>query len=173
MPKVIPENRPKRFSIEVVKPTARKIALKLMELPDMEEGGEEIEDDVIKAVRHAYSIDAYKIAKQLDYLGWDVDEEIVSTIDSCAHIAQTESINEATKKWIKDNNYEPRFEVGDTVMFRHPKGQEEFGEIVKVYSEMMRYLIYCEHLGHIPEGKGAGVHGTIINDEEVIGYVTN
>lgn len=172
MSKRVPEGRPNRFSKEVVAKTARKIALDLSTLPDSEEFGEEVEKDVAEAIHRACTIDAYKVCKQLEYLGWEIDEELVDEIRSHAYTHQIKATNEATKQWIEDNNYELRFEVGDTVKFTHPRGHEEFGEITKVFPELLRYVIYCEHLGHIPEGKGAGTHGIIINDEKVIDYVS-
>jgi hypothetical protein len=153
----------------VIEKTAKLMADELREYPDLAESGEELEDDIAKAIHHACSTDGYKICRQLDFMGWDCDEELVDAF-SKTHFHHITAVNESWKKWVEDNKLEPKYSIGDNVVFEM-RGKEEFGEVARVYPDLLRYLIYCEHLGHIREGKGNGVHGFVINEEYVIDHV--
>lgn len=165
----VPDGRPDQFSSAVIKRVATAITLRLTEYPDMKDSGEEVERDIIKAIDRAMSTDAFKICKELDFYGWDCDAELVSAIDSVVFFAQSKAVKEETIQWVIDNNYTPRFKVGDFVAFKQ-WNDLEVGEITKVDAERMRYTIFCEHLGHVPDGKGPGTHGFIINDERIVDY---
>lgn len=165
----LPSGRPGKFSEEVKRHTAKLMADELREYPDLAESGEELEDDLYEAITYAYSTDGYKICRRLDDMGWDCDEELVDSLRK-THFHHITAVNEAWKKWVEENKLEPKYSIGDNVIFEM-RGKEEFGEVAKIYPDLLRYLIYCEHLGHIREGKGCGVHGFVINEEDVIDHV--
>jgi len=165
----LPHGRPNEFSNEVVEKTAKLISDDLRKYSDLAESGEELEDDIAKAIHYACSIDAYKICKQLDFMGWDCDEGLVDDL-SKSHFHHTDVLYEIYRKWIEENKLEPKYSIGDNVVFTM-RGKEEFGEIVKIYPDVLKYSIYCEHLGHIREGKGNGIHGFIIKEEDVVDHV--
>lgn len=154
--------RPKRDDAEIRRQVAAELCRRLIKrVPDLSlENFEEMCEDVEEAT--SFETSGYKIARELESLGWDVDDEIVDVVREAPYI-QTEVWRYAVVKWVVDAQMEASFEVGAMVKFlRH--GKEVSGEIVKICRESAEYVVRCEALGHVEAG--TGVRGSIVPYED-------
>jgi len=154
--------RPKREDKEIKHQVAIELCRRLVKrVSDLSlENFEEMCEDVEEAT--SFETSGYKIARELESLGWDVDDEIVDVVREAPYL-QTELWRAAVKKWVIDAQAEASFEVGETVKFLH-HGKEVEGQIVKIERETGEYVVRCSTLGHV-EG-GTGVRGSIVAYEE-------
>jgi len=163
--------RPSYRDPEILAVVARAI---LAEMPPdtVTEGEEESAlSDIVKALHdEAPGFDAYRLAKNLDDRGWICDREIVEAFE-IASGQSFQAVREATEQWVRTNSIRPRLGVGDQVkrlMTRHHtfSGKRAFdGEVVAVDAEHATYTVMIPALGHVRDG--VGVHGTVINFEEL------
>ena len=154
--------RPRREDGEIKALVARELCRRLIKrVSDLSlENFEEMCEDVEEAT--SFETSGYKIARELESLGWEVDDEIVDVVREAPYL-QTELWRAEVKKWVVEAQAEPTFEVGATVKFlRH--GKECVGEIVKIERESGEYVVRCESLGHV--SSGSGVRGSIVPYED-------
>ena len=155
--------RPKRSDDDIELQAAKELCRRLIKrVPDLSEDNfEEMCDDILDAI--AYETDGYKIARELESHGWDVDDEIVDVMREASFV-RNDVLDRAVKLWAADAQAEPQFEVGATVRFSH-RGQEVEGVVVKLDLQRAQYIVQCASLGHV--ASGVGVHGIVANFEDV------
>jgi len=122
-------------------------------------------DEVRKSLESAmdFEDDGYKIARQLDNDGWDVDAELVHILDN-AFPNRIRIHRDFVAKWVEENGIKPTFEVGQTVAFKE-RNKSHTGEITRINEKQAEYTIYCAEMGHVREGTGS--HGVILPFEAV------
>lgn len=111
----------------------------------------------------------YEIAKALDD-DWGIqpDTDLCDALDGI-HWVKTDCINEQTKEWVKLEQIDLRYKVGDTVQvdIEFPdsdKGVHE-GTIITVDKELAKYTVNFPSLGHVLIGQGT--RGRVLNYEDV------
>ena len=159
--------RPSYIDKEVVTVTVEKIAPELIKwmhqsrhFPSQAEI-DAIKAEIFSAIEH--EDDAYRIAKDLEYAGWDSDGELVDILNNVSrhrYDAHKEIIHQ---NWVLKHGIVPKFSIGDNVLFTF-KNRQETGEIIRVSPETAQYTIHCPQHGHVK--KGVGTHGHVINFEE-------
>lgn len=122
---------------------------------------DDIKTEISSAIE--YEEDPYRIAKSLEYAGWDPDGELVDILDNIGRYRYEVYKDHVYNSWILKHGVLPKFSIGDSVVFAY-RGRQETGEIIRVYPEMAQYTIHCSQHGHVK--KGAGTHGHIINFED-------
>lgn len=159
--------RPSYLSEEVNSLTTERVVPKIIQWV-CQEGGtpsaqelEAIKAEIFSAIE--YDDDAYQIAKNLEYVGWDPDADLVNLLDDVAHQRYLAHKEIVYCSWILAYGVTAKFALGDQVSFTF-KGKKETGEIIKIYPDTAQYTIHCPQHGHVK--KGAGTHGHIINFEE-------
>lgn len=142
------------------------VAEKLVDCVTLESDDEreDVKEQLREALSACLSTDGYVLGKYLDqYMGWEVDSELVDELSEADHI--THKVHQDfIRKWIEDNNINPRFRVGDTVSVVR-KQDRAVGEIISIDHQRGKYTIFVEAFGHVRKGNGS--HG-IIMDWEVI-----
>lgn len=154
--------RPNHDTKEVRLAAFEKIADKIIKEYGNDFGTkEEIVRDLDSYYQPYYS--TYKLAKDLDdYNSWEIDDDIIDTLSNLDSIFY-ELIQDATKKWIKENNIKPKFKIGDKVEFQQ-NNTKHTGEITKVNETEGKYHIFCEQI-HVKSGTGS--YASILTWEKV------
>lgn len=159
--------RPSQYAKEVNDAIVERITPSIVnwmyhvDSPPSPEEVESLKEDIFSAIE--YEEDSYKIAKSLEYAGWDPDGELVDILDVVGRYRYEAYKDHVYNSWILKHGVIPKFSIGDSVVFAH-RGRQETGEIIRVYPEMAQYTIHCPQHGHVK--KGPGTHGHIINFEE-------
>jgi hypothetical protein len=136
--------------------------------PDMEQAME----DVARAMK--FEFDGYRIAQDLEHLGWNADAQLVELMETLGH-ERSEAHRAIVHQWVIDEGITPKLAVGDQVSFtqRRPEGNRFEGEITKIDGEHAQYLINVPSLGHVRDGthpdkkRGMCVYGTFVPFEDV------
>lgn len=162
--------RPRKSSDLVIYRTAGQLAHKINEWSDDEF---EIEiDKLVDAIR--YNLNGYRIAQALEnYCDITPDAELVEILDD-VWFTKKEVHDDLVREWVKKYNILPGKKVGDFVTIENDGESilqtglaEVSGEITSIDTELAKYLVCCESLGHVKEG--VGTHGVIINYEDIDG----
>ena len=166
--------RPSQYCDEVTHLTVDKVLksiLKWMYHGNYSPPQSEIDDlkeDIFTAIQ--WDDDGYKIAKNLESAGWDSDGELVDLLDDVARHRYEAHEGLVHREWILKHGVEPKFSVGDKVSFKY-KGGFDVGEVTKIHHSNAKYVIFCEHRGHIRVG--AGTHGLVIPFEDCLPVEVN
>lgn len=95
---------------------------------------------------------AYQTARVLECChGYSPDVKLVNILDSFMEIIQRQH-DEAVAEWVKANNINPEFKIGDTV-YVAIEGIMQNGEILGIVPETGKYLINVPCLD-LPDNKG-------------------
>ena len=164
--------RPNRMSDEVLAEVANRLMPRVLQWLNMgQDNAEEVLEtakDLINVLE--YSSDGYKMAKELeDRHGWDeVDSDLVDILEGADYYG---TLQTALRAWVKDNDLKPRLEVGEVVTVKKvsSEGSEHRGEIVNIGDDGT-YTVMIPALGHVRQGTGPGVIGTIFAWEAVEGW---
>jgi hypothetical protein len=141
--------RPDYFSHEVVKEVTRLIAIGLRTLPDFESAGEELEQDVLEAITHCHSYDAFHICRYLDSIGWICDFQLVDIIHCYGTERLASVMNKIARQWVEENNLTPKFKVDDKVSFvKALNFPQQKGVIVKIREDRLQYHILSDGTDH-------------------------
>lgn len=183
-PKTIPP-RPDGDTGDILAHVAAALCKKLeFEVPDPEMDLDEAEDedrygeyeDILQVLDDEYDWDGYKLAKALDYKGWDVDAEITLTLDS-AVVIKYDAVDRAVRAWVQEYELKPKYSLEDRVSITYAdpdkRGQRKKGEgkIVRVDASRLVYTVEVAELGHRPEGGKNGVVGFCVDEEKILGLV--
>lgn len=126
----------------------------------------EAKREVVEAIRHAFTGDAYEVARELDRAGWDADLALVEILDSVCHGAYAACIR-AVKAWVQTHGIAPSLSVGARVNARALNGHTGVIHSLE-YAERGEYLVFCAALGHGKLSDGGGVtRGLILPFEDV------
>ncbi len=115
--------------------------------------------DLRKALR--WNTDGFKLARDLD--AWCPDAALVEILDGAA-FALFDALNEETKAWVAANGIAASLPVGAKVSFVD-SGKTQTGEVTRVHSDVAKYTVFCEALGHVRSG--TGTHGFVLAVEDV------
>ena len=118
-------------------------------------------DDLKSCV--SQDMNGYKLAKDLERsCGWSIDCALVERLDSidCYYL-----LEEATKRWVIENNIQLPKKIGNVVSFWE-QGVKITGEVTWLHQETAEYTVFCESEGHVREG--SGTHGYIIMMEDIL-----
>lgn len=124
---------------------------------------EEVLNDLVSCTTFESNLDGYKLARELERLGWEADAGLVDTLDGL-YWPLTKRLTKAVEDWVHENGIVPQHQVGEIVTFKD-KGKSIKGEIIQVDESSAIYYLFCESLGHVREG--VGVHSRLIPFEEV------
>ena len=164
---LIPSSRPRpiRHSDDMLRATARELAKSVHRWQNgssnvTDKEMQEIENDLFYALDdHASDLDGYKLSRTLERdKYWDVDSELVDILGQ-ADITLFALHRKAVIQWVKDNDIQPRLDVGALVPVRY-RDKLCGGEIVRVDRQHAEYTVFIESEGHVREGQGT--HGTIV-----------
>lgn len=112
--------------------------------------------------------DAYKIARDLDRDGWDVDAGLVDVLGSAAG-ALYDAEKAAVRAWVAAGGVTANLPTGTRV--KHPHLRGHVGTIIDADQkygnprDLGRYLVFCAEAGHVREGNGT--HGVYLDHEDV------
>lgn len=70
--------------------------------------------NIAQAYNNAYSTNGYYLAKELDFMGWDIDIDDVDNLDSMESEISHE-VNKLEQAWVKENNIKPALEIGTRI----------------------------------------------------------
>lgn len=153
--------------MEAIREDVRKYLIQEGESePDMEQAME----DVARAMQ--FEFDGYRIAQDLEHLGWSADAKLVELMDTLAN-ERSDAHRTIVRQWVIDQGIAPKLAVGDQVSFtqRRPEGNRFEGEITKVDGEHAQYTVFVPSLGHVRESaltrRGIQTLGTIVPFEDV------
>jgi hypothetical protein len=118
-------------------------------------------DTVMADVERAMDLesDGYRIAAQLEGHGWTVDARLVEFMHGLVR-DRYEAHRQVVRDWVIAEGIKPVFSVGDWVVFESPRrfGKVE-GEIIKIFGDQAKYLVFIPSEGHVREGLGTlGTH---------------
>jgi hypothetical protein len=155
--------RPTIHNEEVVGLAARNLVAKAVREDANLEGRE---DDFLVGVSHAiqYNDDGYDICRSLESDGWEPDAKLVEIMDQ-AIFEKMEALSTAEQVWAAKEKIVMRFGVREAVTFADRTGAWQRGVILSVDERRAKYTVFCEALGHVPQGQ-SGVSGVILNEEE-------
>jgi len=126
-----------------------------------------VRGDLKKLFMHGARDDGYKMARDLDHMGWDCDSELVEILD-CAWVSEDRALSKAIKKWVIEEGIKPAHSIGDFVKYEHKKNEELQFEITSINVDQATYRLTSEALGHIREGdKRQGTLGFIVPFEKI------
>lgn len=166
--------RPSAQDAEILTAVAQNI-LRAMPKGTIVEGEEDDAiADIIRALREeAPELDEYRLTRRLEEYGWSCDMAIVGAFEIASGDVW-QSVREATRIWIRSNGIKPRLTIGAQVkvMARSTtRTKQEFdGEVVAVDADHGTYTVMISALGHVREG--AGIHGIIVNFEDLHALAT-
>ena len=155
--------RPSIHDEEVVGLAARNLVAKAVR---ENEGLEGREHDLIVGVSHAiqYNDDGYDICRSLESDGWEPDAKLVEIMDQ-AIFEKMDALRMAEAVWAAKEKIVMRFGVREAVSFADRTGAWQRGVILSVDERRAKYTVFCEALGHVPQGQN-GVSGIILNEED-------
>jgi len=87
--------------------------------------------------------DGYKLARELDSKGWEVDAELVSMFENYLSYAYDDALKAATKQWVIENNIQPQFSIGQAVEFKTRLAYIR-GTIASIRTDIANYCIIPE-----------------------------
>lgn len=152
--------RPNRMSDEVLAEVANKLMPRVSQWLQLDPEGknmslelEEYANDLLKALKA--SGDGYRMANYLDdQCDWDADSDLVDIMEGADFYGCE---RKAVMAWIKDNDLEPKFEVGRQVSVKFRRSRDNYfegvGEIIRV-SEDGNYVVCIPDLDHVKQGPG-------------------
>ena len=167
---VPPPPRPKFYgeeTLDVLTESIWKRVVKWMTLdgspPPDGSYAEESKESLRKCID--YEDRAYRILRNLESDGWDVDDPYLQDIAGMVDVDRHKAHKEVIKAWVLRNGVKADLAVGQIVSFKHVDGRKRRGEVMRVDAETASYLVFCEDLGHVREGNGT--RGFHINAEDV------
>lgn len=163
--------RPKYDYKQMREYTAKKLLQEVLEWHAQWDEDEPVDEEtILKELENCVgNDDGYEIARSLDQqYNWSPDTSLVEILDNSffhMHDAQKMLI----KKWVTENDIQPEFEVGQTVIFRHftgEGGKVSKGTITRIEKDTAQYVINSKELGHVEEGQ-LGTTGIYCDYEDV------
>lgn len=130
--------RPNMFSDEIVDVVAEQLLPQLLQWAERSEDDKEYKAQLKIDLTYALKwreLDGFRLAKTLDDLGWDADQDLVSILDQACTLVLEEYKN-VQIKWVDDNNLKPKFSEGDRVNFMN-----ETGTIKHVATKTLKYHV--------------------------------
>lgn len=118
-------------------------------------------DDDLESFADCYDYDGFKMGKNLDSQGWDVDEQLVDLCGWFSHYYHKEE-DKLIKQWVSENNIEVPYQVGEFVSFKM-QFKDKVGEIVDIDKEKARLVVCVEADGHTK--RKIGHHGYLLDVE--------
>ena len=165
-----PPPRPSLSNEKVLHDIATDVYQKMVKLglADIEEDEpDEYKDDIIDIFSDAirFGESSYQIAKSFDSrLCWEPDHDLIDFFDS-VHMIAYNKLTELVNHWVAQYNIQPQFQIGQIVTFKSYDRKDRPGEIVGIYKDTARYVVYCEELGHTKAK--AGTKGAVLAYEDV------
>ena len=153
--------RPKRSDDAIVAAAAKRLAAEVKEWLNDESTLEEIEADLVKAIK--YDNDGYDIARRLDGQ-YSPDAALVEILDNASHF-KSSAQTKAEIEWVNANNITPPA-IGSKVTYKEHgyDGKLISGEVTENHREG-KSTIFCASLGHVKSG--TGTHGFIVEWERL------
>lgn len=130
-------NRPNRFSEDIIAKIADALLPKVLRWMDEPEANESAVRKDLLDILDTHNIDGYQLARELDYLGWSVDAELVTILDEVSFILYN-TVSQAEKVWVLANSIKPEFSVGDKVQ---RSGYKDVGTITSIAEDKGYYGI--------------------------------
>jgi hypothetical protein len=163
------ERRPYKRDDDVVRSAVKRLVPRIITwMEDEVESEEALCEEIVEAYQRHIHDDGFAVAKYLDDTWWGGgNSELVEILDGGFSYIRT-AHKEATAEWIKRNNIQPRYSVGDAVTVKHT-GEPLPGIIRSVDDQWGTYTVYVEALGHKKEGEGCGTLGIVLEWEKVEG----
>lgn len=138
-------------------------------LNEKESSNQEIEDMLTEVIDDlGYHCDGYEFAKELEEKHYfSPDANLVDILD-CVYSNLNEAKNALIETWVKENNINPKLNVGDIVNVEIAKSFHKkiySGKIIKINEKHATYTICISELGHVEFG--CGTLGSIVAFEDV------
>ena len=74
----------------------------------------EIKEHVAKLLKDNYATNGYEYAKEMEDMGYYPDSDLVEIFNDVDY-RKYECLNDAYKKWVKENNIKPKLSIGQKV----------------------------------------------------------
>lgn len=156
--------RPTEHDAAVQEEAARQILPKVRAWLGSDSDGtdEEIVEDLVNALDNAREPDGYRLARELEDEGYDVDAALVEVLDGM-HLQHARDT--LVRAWVQKHDIKLTLTVGAKVKARLSWARTVEGEISALYPDTATYCVSVLKEGHVRSG--LGTHGYIVPCEAV------
>lgn len=158
-----PPKRPAMTSPEVHERLVKRLAERFAAWNE-----EPLGEHAIASLRRATELwfidSAYRMARNLDTDGWDVDDDVTEIL-SDAHGYGRMAHDAVVTEWVAKYDIRPPFPIGARVKCKVQR-VEHVGEVTAIDAKRATYTVRVAALGHVAKGE-LGTHGFILNYEDV------